>query len=91
MIYPNSRYADGHVVKDDGGVVAVERNWSETDDSGYVHVWREGDRLDQLAQRIGLPRTSWWRILDANPAITNPASIETGARILLPKSLTKVT
>lgn len=95
-MYANSRYGDGatgdgHVFEDSHTKsVCVRRNWALVKRSGYSYVWREGDRLDQIAQRIGLPRTRWWMIMDVNPDIPNPFCILTGTTINLPETAPRV-
>lgn len=93
-MYLNSRYARAHLptpplpdfkVEDTPtpGPDIVVRDISHTR-SGTAYVWQDGDRLDRLAEYFGLPRTSWWMILDANPQIEVPTSIKPGDRIWLP-------
>lgn len=52
--------------------------------SGRVWHWRSGDSLQSLSYRMyGTPK-DWWRILDANPQILNPAAISPGTSIRIP-------
>jgi hypothetical protein len=48
------------------------------------YMWKDGDRLDQLAaEKFADPRY-WWKILDLNPEIPDPMLIEPGTIIRLP-------
>lgn len=49
-----------------------------------VYVWREGDRWDTVAFLMGIPKTEWWKILDANPHIEFPTSVRPGDVLNVP-------
>ena len=99
-MYLNSRYANGHVPtppppdfrNEDfaapGPDIVVRDIDSRHTTTAYR--WQDGDRLDRLAEFFGLPRTSWWKILDANPQIEFPASIKPGDLIWLPPEASRV-
>lgn len=49
-----------------------------------VVVWRDGDRIDALSQRILGSSDRWWAIMDANPDVLDPMSLRSGASVVLP-------
>jgi hypothetical protein len=49
-----------------------------------VHIWRDSDRIDQIAsQYLGNPNR-WWSILDINPSIADPHGITPGTQLRIP-------
>lgn len=95
MIHYNSRYDLS------GEVTVVPTRYAEdmtktvfrqfpTDQSGVYgqYVWREGDRIDQVANYFVGNASRWWEIMDLNPAIHSPAEIAPGMSIRVP--LTRV-
>lgn len=99
-MYLNSRYVNGHVpsprlpdVRNSERAVAgpsVVFRTPPDESTATVYFWQDGDRIDRLAEFFGLPRTSWYKILDANPHIEHPMSIVPGTRIHVPRESTKV-
>jgi len=91
MIYLDSRYADGTLVKTwhakkNQYDLVVLRQWSNYVQSYFIYEWVEGDRLDNLANRyLGNP-ASWWEILDINPSILNPFNIAPGTQLKVPSA-----
>lgn len=49
-----------------------------------VYIWVSGDRWDTVAAKLGIPKTEWWKILDANPQIEFPTAIRPGMFINVP-------
>lgn len=89
-LYRNSRYADNRsrdimLVRDGHQTRTVTRTPpSRKTPTGGFHIWRAGDRLDQVAQWVlGDPKLGW-RILDVNPDIHDSNNIEPGTRVWLP-------
>lgn len=91
MIYTDSRYADGVLIKtfdprNGTHVVSVAREFPEAEADFYYYTWTAKDRLDQIAyERLG-SSTFWWRIMDYNPEITNAANIAPGTVIRVPNA-----
>lgn len=48
------------------------------------HVWIQGDRWDHLAWLYFRDETQWYRILDYNPHVQDPFSIQPGTVIVVP-------
>lgn len=51
-----------------------------------AYVWRQGDRWDLVAERLGIPKTDWWVLLDANPQIEFPLALAPGDVVNIPDS-----
>lgn len=89
MIFTDSRYADGTLIKTFDSrtatyEVSVVREFPEDSADFYYYVWRSKDRLDQLAyEKLG-SSAFWWRIMDYNPEIINAANIAPGTVIRIP-------
>jgi hypothetical protein len=87
-MYLSSRYKDGDVrtdQKDDGGIVySVARNFPAPSDF-VLYQWESGDRIDILAEEMGIPRSRWWEIMDDNPILRCPTMIQPGASIRIRK------
>lgn len=89
MIYSDSRYAKGTVLKvqDPRNSVyrlAVYRKFPKARSDFYWYTWVQGDRIDLVANRlIGSPNF-WWKIMDFNPEILDPFSIPIGANVRIP-------
>lgn len=93
MIYYNSRY-------DLAGEVTVVPNRYGDETTQYVfrrfptrksgvfgqYTWREGDRIDQVAQFFTGNASRWWEIMDLNPTIHCPTEIAPGQTIRVPLS-----
>ena len=91
MIYLDSRYVDGTLVKawhagKEEYHTTVTREWPTYAQSFFIYEWVETDRLDNLANfYLGSP-SLWWEILDLNPEIINPANIAPGTQIRIPNA-----
>ena len=48
----------------------------------FRHIVNQGDRLDHLAHKYYKDSKKWWRIVDANPEIADPAAL-LGAHVLV--------
>lgn len=94
MLLRTSRYADPTTTNDimlvdqNGNQVRTlfrRPNWSGTFDFVY-YVWREGDRIDRIAQRFLGDPTMYWKIMDLNPEILNPGQIAPGTNVRIPSA-----
>lgn len=89
MIFLDSRYADGRLYKAQDSrtgkyQVSVFRVFPTDATSYFIYEWVETDRIDNVANRfLGSPNL-WWRILDFNPDIIDPITIEPGQQIRIP-------
>lgn len=85
MITSRSRYVNGDIVPQVDGTVSVFRNFPDLSTREPVfYTWVQSDRLDRIASReLGSPLL-WWKIMDANPLIQNPADIRPGTQIRIP-------
>jgi nucleoid-associated protein YgaU len=65
---------------------AVYRVFPGTVKISYTeYTWTEGDSLDYLAAAfLGNPKL-WWQIMDINPTISDPLTIEPGTVIRIPR------
>lgn len=100
-MYLNSRYANGVVptpaipdirnpyAENPPGPDLVFRAWTTVSLTDSIYYWQDGDRLDRLAEYFGLPRTSWYLILDANPQIEFPTDIKLGTALRIPAAATR--
>ena len=91
MIYLDSRYAAGTLAKTWNAQkrqydLIVFREWLEYFQTFFLYNWVENDRLDILADRfLGNPAL-WWEIMDLNPEILDPLSIQPGTQIRIPNA-----
>ena len=91
MIVLGSRYQSseiGYVLNGRSGVprATVAPPPLQVYEDGYdVWFWRDGDRLDLLAEQFYGKSTEWWRLLDANPEIVDPAILAPGTRVRIPR------
>lgn len=89
MIFTTSRYNDGPLVdiedyRESEVRKTVYRKWPTSVSDFSVYVWQDGDRMDLIALKFyGRPEV-WWQIMDYNPEIVDPTSIQTGTEIRLP-------
>lgn len=95
MIHYNSRYdlaGEVAAVPDRYGTginQTVFRVFPETSSGVFgEYVWKDGDRIDQLATFFLGNASRWWEIMDLNPEIHSPSEIAPGTAIRVP--LTKV-
>lgn len=89
MIFLDSRYSDGGLYKAYDSrtgkyQLSVSRRWPDYLSSFFWHYWVETDRLDNLALRYLGKANLWWQIMDINPEIVDPFSIEPGTPIRIP-------
>ena len=93
MLYQTSRYADPASTRDvalvrpDGAQVrALFRTpGNQTGARFGTYVWRAGDRLDRVAKDFLGDPSKFWKILDINPEIGNPANISPGLTLRIPQ------
>lgn len=93
MIHYNSRYdVAGEVVVAptryrEGVTKTVFRSFPESLTGIFgQYSWRDGDRIDKVANFfLGNP-SRWWEIMDLNPEIHSPSEIEPGMAIRVPLS-----
>jgi phage tail protein X len=94
MIFSDSRYANGTVVKSYDAFRArshttVLRSYGIIDGTFSTYTWEEGDRIDVVANKLRANQPKFWeQILDANPEIANPATIAPGTVIRIPQLIT---
>lgn len=88
-----SRYYDGPIAqvssKTEANVynISVFRQFPATQTARYKeYAWEEGDSLANLAYYSNALNTTeyWWKIMDLNPEITDPFSLEPGMIIRIP-------
>ena len=89
MIYLDSRYADGPLVKamnarNGNSYVTVFRRFPSYAINFFWYEWIITDRLDDLAARSLGNSAFWWQILDINPEILNPFEIAPGTQVRIP-------
>jgi hypothetical protein len=89
MIFVDSRYADGVLVKsfdarNNSIGVSVFRQFPVSDSEFYYYVWTQRDRVDLVAQKLLGDPNLWWLIMDYNPEYSNPFDIPLGANIRIP-------
>lgn len=89
MIYSDSRYASGTVLKAQDArtgeyVTAVYRDWPVIRSPFYHYTWVEGDRIDRVADLLLGSPSFWWRIMDLNPEYLDPFTIPVGTTIRIP-------
>lgn len=88
-MYLNSRYANGQIINGahkDIVVQVVTRTFPAFREDYNVYRWKAGDRIDIVASNLGLPRLSWYQILDINPELTSPTMIQPGMIIRVPRT-----
>jgi hypothetical protein len=91
MIYTNSRYADGAVLKaldprTDEYRLSVYRVFPKQKSEFYLYTWVQGDRIDLVANlTLGSP-SFWWKIMDLNPEIIDPFDIPINTTIRIPSA-----
>jgi hypothetical protein len=89
MIYTDSRYATGKVIKVQdarNGIyrLAVYRTFPTSRAKFYTYTWVDGDRIDQVAFNLLGSSAFWWKIMDFNPEIIDPFSIPAGTILRIP-------
>jgi len=89
MIYSDSRYATGRVFKaldsrTSKSQITVMRIYPNLQANYYSYVWKEGDRIDVIAQRLYSNSDRWHHIMDYNPEILDPSGIAAGTVLRMP-------
>ena len=89
MIYLDSRYADGTLLKAYDSrtgtyELTVYREWPSYSVQYFFYEWVETDRLDLLSLRFLGKSGHWWQILDINPEIIDPLNIAPGTVLRIP-------
>ena len=89
MIYSDSRYANGKIYRayhpaTQAYEATVNRTFPTKTAEYWVYQWQINDRIDKVAYRYFGNADEWWRILDFNPELPNPTSIEPGTMIRIP-------
>lgn len=85
-----SRYFDGPLAqipnKTTGEYdIAVYRDFTSVGEvSFFIYTWVYGDSLSNLAKKYLANQLLWWKIMEINPEITDPFSIEPGAQVRIP-------
>ena len=93
MINRSSRYYDGYLyqakdINSDNYNIVVDRKFPDTQKITYVeYTWVDGDSLGRLAYEYIGQSKYWWKIMEANPEISDPMSIEPGQVIRLPRGI----
>jgi hypothetical protein len=65
--------------------IAVYREFTSLGSITFLtHTWVYGDNLSSLAKKYLLNPLLWWQIMEVNPEITDPFSIEPGTEIRVP-------
>jgi len=89
MIYTDSRYATGTIIKAQDARtqtyrLGVYRTFPKAKFTFYYYTWTTGDRIDLVSEQLLGSPVFWWKIMDANPEIIDPFSIPIGATIRIP-------
>lgn len=85
-----SRYFEGPLAQIPNKVtgkydIAVYRDFTAAGETTYLtYAWKYGDNLSSLAKKYLSSPLLWWRIMEVNPEITDPFSIEPGTEIRVP-------
>ena len=91
MIYQNSRYynqlIDYLAFSENGDSYPIV--FYEFDNSGVIswweHIYTEGERLEQIAQRYYNRPDYWWVIPEYNPKVSDFANIKPGTVLRIPR------
>lgn len=90
MIYTDSRYADGLILRAQDARSntyrdTVYRKFPTARKAFNYYTWVESDKIDTVAwEFLGSP-AAWWKIMDANPEIADPFNIPVGTLIRIPR------
>jgi hypothetical protein len=89
MIFSDSRYATANVYKAftpklGGNSVVVLREFPFNSSAFFYYIWRDGDRVENVAANLLEDSNLWWKIMDFNPEIANPFSISIGTIVRIP-------
>lgn len=90
MIFSDSRYADGTLIKAQDSRngtyrLGVYRKFPTRTVQFFQYVWAEGDRIDVVANTLMGNPSFWWQIMDANPEVPNPTDIPVGTILRIPR------
>lgn len=90
MIYTDSRYAKGLIVKAQDSrtrdyKLAVYRKFPKVRTEYYNYTWVENDRIDMVANTLLGSPAQWWKIMDFNPELIDPLNIPVGTVIRIPR------
>jgi hypothetical protein len=90
MIFLDSRYADGTILKaydarNGSYQLTVFRNFPRYYTSYLVYEWVETDRIDDIALQFLGKSELWWEIMDINPEVLDPFNIAPGTLIRIPR------
>ena len=91
MIYTDSRYATGSInyINDarlNKNQLSVYRTFPSVITKFLAYTWTSNDRIDVLAAEFLGSSSLWWKIMDVNPEIANPFSIEPGTVLRIPSA-----
>jgi hypothetical protein len=91
MIYTDSRYADGKVIKaidprTNEYKIAVYREFPVQKTNFYIYNWVQGDRIDAVANVLLGSPSFWWKIMDINPEVIDPFDIAVGTALRIPSA-----
>lgn len=89
MIFTDSRYATGIFFKayeprKNSYNLTVLRQFPVDQSNFYYYVWKERDRIENVAARLLEDSNLWWRIMDYNPEVIDPINIVAGTPIRIP-------
>lgn len=90
MIYSDSRYAKGNVIKAQDSRTGdyrttVYRVFPKVKSNFYYYTWVENDRIDIVASALLGSPSHWWKIMDFNPEIIDPFNIPVGTVLRIPR------
>lgn len=90
MIFSDSRYASGKILKAQDGRnkvynTAVYRVFPTARSEFYYYTWVENDRIDEVSNYLLGSPAFWWRIMDFNPEIQDPFNIPVGTSLRIPR------
>jgi nucleoid-associated protein YgaU len=91
MIFLNSRYAKSEVMSVTSTTDVVRRTVLRTPPTALgalefrEYLWVDGDRIENISFKMLGDVNLWWYIMDFNPQIMDPLSIEPGTLIRVPK------
>lgn len=91
MFFDGSRYQrvqDAEFSDGEGRSVTIKRTREPVDtELAIIYQVREGDRLDQLAQKFFHDPRKWWLIADANPDLPTLEQLtQPGQQLRIPKN-----
>ncbi len=89
MIFLDSRYVDGKIIKPynvkrDSYEITVLRQFPNIVVPFVYYQWVEEDRIDLVAAKFYGDHEYWWQIMDANPEVLNAMEIAPGTILRIP-------